>query len=63
MTNEKLLELLREAQPWIQVHAPIEATDLLMRMNAALAERQDSAQDAVEWSLHDSGTSTARGMK
>jgi hypothetical protein len=41
MTHAELLDLLREAQPWIQVHAPIEATDLLMRMNAALAERQD----------------------
>jgi hypothetical protein len=38
MTNAELLALLREAQPWIQVHAPIEATDLLMRINAALAE-------------------------
>ena len=50
MTTEKHdpWALLREAQPWIQVHAPIEATDLLMRIDAALAAHDDEEQ--VTWS-------------
>jgi hypothetical protein len=51
MTTEKHdpWALLREAQPWIQVHAPIEATDLLMRIDAALAAHRDEvpAQDSA----------------
>jgi hypothetical protein len=43
-------ELLREAQPWIQVHAPIEATDLLMRINDALAERNAKKAKTKEFS-------------
>lgn len=37
MTLDEAVSLLREAQPWIQRDSPVEATDLLMRIDAALA--------------------------
>ena len=60
--------LLREAQRLIAANRLMlghysgvrEVGSLEDRIDAALAERQDSAKDVVEWTLHDSGTSTAR---
>jgi hypothetical protein len=53
MTNEQLLDLLREAK-WYLTVAKKTLTlagteDVLARIDAALAERQDSAKDVVEW--------------
>jgi len=49
MTTEKhdpwaLLAEIHELQPWLSQDA-----DLAARVEAALAERQDSAKDVVEW--------------
>ena len=50
MTNTELLDLLREAVEYIDPLAcQIDETDLLDRIDAALAERQDSATEEVEW--------------
>ena len=50
MTTEKHdpWALLREAREWIEIE-----DDLIDRIDAALAERQDSAKDVVEWRLGD----------
>ena len=58
MTNAELIELLREAVEYIDPLAcQIDETDLLDRIKAALAERQDSAKDVVEWSWGPFGAS------
>jgi hypothetical protein len=56
MTNAELLDLLREALPFVETvksdgvfGADGRASALFARIDAALAERQDSAQNAVEW--------------
>jgi hypothetical protein len=65
MTNTELLDLLREARVSVfhdheyarifgtetdpAVAAVPKLADLLARIDAALAERQDSAKDVVEW--------------
>ena len=59
MANEKHdpWALLREAQPWLQRYTPVEATDLIMRIDAALAESPDSTplpdaeQDGDGWRI------------
>jgi hypothetical protein len=60
MTKAELLDLLREAQPWIQVHAPIEATDLLMRIDAALAEEAKEQNPCRLIDVGDGGMSRER---
>ena len=58
MTTAELIELLREARESVEAHEkallyddPKVAAliDLATRIDAALAERQDSATDVVEW--------------
>jgi hypothetical protein len=58
MTNAELLVLLREAQRYVASHdcnsrcnciAAYDLQRLFERIKAALAERQDSAKDVVEW--------------
>jgi hypothetical protein len=60
MTTEKhdpwaLLAEIHELQPWLSQDA-----DLAARVEAALAERQDSAKDVVEWKRYGTKGYTAR---
>jgi hypothetical protein len=57
MTNKQLLDLLREARGRIgSCECGDEACEptavFVRRIDAALAERQDSAKDVVEWRLN-----------
>jgi hypothetical protein len=60
MTNTELLDLLREAREWVSCPyayrqtetCPCTACKTKARIDAALAERQDSAKDVVEWRLN-----------
>jgi len=58
MTTEKhdpwaLLAEIHELQPWLSQDA-----DLAARVESALAERQDSATDVVEWQMTNSPIGT-----
>ena len=59
MTLDEAVALLREAQPWIQRDSPVEATDLLMRIDAALAAH-DAEPAEVEWALDNEGRQVVR---
>jgi hypothetical protein len=53
MTNEELIDLLREARKHVDLTTGYfevyNDNNLLSRIDSALAERQDSAKDVVEW--------------
>jgi hypothetical protein len=67
MTNEKLLDLLREARDQlVGAQGMGKATRTIARIDAALAERQDSATPVVKWEqrqgsyIHDDGVNELR---
>jgi hypothetical protein len=66
MTNAELLNLLREARKWLAHEGHGDGSYVLHRIDAALAERQDSATPVVEWEqrqgsyIHDDGVNELR---